>query len=62
LGGFVNVDIGLGYRISDYLSVSGQVTNLFDAEVRELVASPFIGRLWGIELKVNLPPANRKNK
>ncbi len=55
LAGFVNVDVSLGYRPTDNLSVSGQVTNLFDAEVRELVASPFIGRLWSVELKLDIP-------
>lgn len=55
LGGFVNVDLGLGYHFSDTFTVSGQVTNLFDAEIREFTASPFIGRLYSIELKVNLP-------
>lgn len=51
LGGFVNVDIGLGYNITDYLTLSGQVTNLFDSEVREFTASPFIGRLYSAEVK-----------
>jgi outer membrane receptor for ferrienterochelin and colicins len=55
LGGFVNVDLSLGYHINDKLTVSGQVTNLFDAEFREFTASPFIGRLYNFELKLNLP-------
>ena len=53
LGGFVNVDFGIGYRFNENISLSGQVTNLFDAEVREFTASPFIGRLYGAELKFN---------
>ena len=56
LGGFTNVDIGLGYRFTDMLTLSGQVTNLFDAEFREFTASPFTGRLFSVELKVNIPP------
>lgn len=55
LGGFVNVDLSLGYRMNKMFTVSGQVTNLFDSEVREFVASPVIGRLFSVELKVNLP-------
>jgi len=55
LGGFVNVDLGLGYHLNDTFTVSGQVTNLFDAKFREFTASPFIGRLFSIELKVDLP-------
>ncbi|WP_286130421.1 TonB-dependent receptor [Solirubrum puertoriconensis] len=55
LGGFVNVDLGAGYRFNDYFSFGAQVTNLFDTEVREFVASPFIGRLYSVEAKVNIP-------
>ncbi len=56
LGGFVNVDVSLGYRINDKFTVAGQITNLFDAEFREFTASPFIGRLFNFEFKMNLPP------
>jgi len=56
LGGFVNVDLSLGYRISDIITVAGQVTNIFDSKsVREFVASPYIGRLVQAEVKINLP-------
>lgn len=55
LAGFVNVDLGLGYRITDTLTGSVAVTNLFDSEYREFTASPFIGRLYSIELKLNIP-------
>jgi len=56
LGGFVNVDLSLGYRISDKITVAGQVSNVFDSEsVREFIASPYIGRLYQAELKINLP-------
>ncbi|MFN3596519.1 MAG: TonB-dependent receptor [Rubricoccaceae bacterium] len=54
LGGFVNVDLGLGYRLSPQFTLAGQVTNVFDAQVREFVASPAIGRMVGLELRVNL--------
>ncbi len=53
LGGFVNVDLGLGYHVNEMFTVSGQVTNLFNNEVREFTASPFIERLVSVELKVN---------
>ena len=55
LGGFVNVDLGMGYHFNDTFTLSGQVTNLFDAEFREFTASPFIGRLYSVELKIDLP-------
>jgi iron complex outermembrane receptor protein len=53
LGGFVNVDLGAGYRINPNVSIAGHVSNLFDTEVREFVASPSIGRLFSAELKLN---------
>ncbi len=53
LGGFVNVDLSAGYRINPNVSIAGHVTNLFDSEVREFVASPAIGRLFSTELKLN---------
>ena len=55
LGGFVNVDLGLGYKINDRLTASAAITNLFDVEYREFTASPFIGRLYSVELRLNLP-------
>ena len=60
LGGFVNVDINLGYRLNDYFTVSASVNNVFDSEIREMVASPFNSRLYALELKVNLPAIGSK--
>lgn len=51
LGGFVNLDLNLGYNLTKGLSLSASVTNIFDSEVREFVASPPIGRLFLLELK-----------
>jgi outer membrane receptor for ferrienterochelin and colicins len=55
LGNFVNVDLSFGYKINKIVTVSGQVVNVFDSKVREFVGSPSIGRLFSLELKVNLP-------
>jgi len=55
LGGFVNVDLGLGYKVTDKLTASAAVTNLFDSEYREFTASPFIGRLYSLELRYHIP-------
>lgn len=55
LGGFVNVDLGVGYKINDKFTVSGQATNLLDAKFREFTAAPFTGRLFSLELKANFP-------
>ncbi|MCB0375603.1 MAG: TonB-dependent receptor, partial [Sinomicrobium sp.] len=50
LGGF-SVDLNLGYNITNSLSVGANVTNLFNSEVREFVASPPISTLVSFELK-----------
>lgn len=55
LGGFFNLDLGVGYRVNDYFTVSGQVVNVLNQEVREFVASPAIQPLYSLELKVNIP-------
>ncbi|WP_026837414.1 TonB-dependent receptor [Gillisia sp. JM1] len=55
LGDFVNIDLNVGYHITKDLAVGATITNLFDSEVREFVASPTIGRLFQIELKYHLP-------
>lgn len=53
LGGFT-VDMNVGYNVNDKLSLGANVTNLFDAEVREFVASPVIGTLVSFEVKYNV--------
>ncbi|MEL6626442.1 MAG: TonB-dependent receptor [Bacteroidota bacterium] len=61
LGGFVNVDVAASVKLLDNkLVVSAQVSNLFNAEVREFIASPVIGRLISLEMKVNLGPIEPK--
>lgn len=53
LGGFT-VDANAGYNFSDSLSLGLSITNLFDAQIREFVASPVIGTLVSFELKYNV--------
>ncbi|RMA64352.1 iron complex outermembrane receptor protein [Ulvibacter antarcticus] len=53
LGGFT-VDANAGYNFSDSLSLGVSLTNLFNAEVREFVASPVIETLVSFELKYNI--------
>jgi outer membrane receptor for ferrienterochelin and colicins len=55
LGGFFNLDLSVGYKINDYLTVAGQVGNVLNQEVREFVGSPVIRPLYSLEVKVNLP-------
>jgi outer membrane receptor for ferrienterochelin and colicins len=61
LGGFVSFDISAGYRINKMFRLSGQVTNLFNTEQREFTAAPPTGRLFSLELRVDLPAINSKN-
>ncbi|MCC8359830.1 TonB-dependent receptor [Salinimicrobium sediminilitoris] len=58
LGGFFNVDLTLGYNFSENWILGASVTNIFDSEVRQFVASPAIGRLYMVELKYHLPIGN----
>lgn len=58
LGGFFNVDLNLGYNFSENWTLGASVTNIFDSEVRQFVASPAIGRLYMVELKYHLPIGN----
>ncbi len=53
LGGFT-VDANAGYNFSDSLSLGMSITNLFNAEVREFVASPVISTLISFELKYKI--------
>ena len=50
LGGFT-VDANAGYNFSESLSLGVSITNLFNAQVREFVASPVIETLISFELK-----------
>jgi len=59
LGGFT-VDANLGYNLNDNVSVGMNITNVFDASVREFVASPEIGRLVSFELKYNFNAFKKK--
>lgn len=60
LGGFFNLDLSVGYRMNDYLTLSAQVVNALNQEVREFVASPVIRPLYSVEAKINLPAIGGK--
>ncbi|GLU53673.1 hypothetical protein Dfri01_31340 [Dyadobacter frigoris] len=60
VGGFTTVEISAGYKVSELMSLNGSVSNLFDTKQVEFVASPSIGRLYSLELKVNVPARNNK--
>ncbi|MEO1262150.1 MAG: TonB-dependent receptor [Bacteroidota bacterium] len=55
LGGFVTVDVGLGYRISDMFTIGASASNLFNQDLREFTASAPTRGLYTLELRVNLP-------
>lgn len=62
LGGFVTVDLGLGYRINDIFTVSAAASNLFNQELREFTASAPTRGLYTLELKVNLPALGKSKE
>jgi iron complex outermembrane receptor protein len=53
LGGFT-VDANAGYNFNERLSLGLSITNLFNAEIREFVASPVISTLVSFELKYKI--------
>jgi outer membrane receptor for ferrienterochelin and colicins len=60
LGGFFNLDLGVGYTFAKRYTISAQVVNVLNQEVREFVASPVIKPLFSVEFKVNLPGGAKK--
>lgn len=59
LGGFT-VDANVGYYATDRLSFGASFTNLFNAKVREFVASPVISTLFNLEMKYTIDFFNSK--
>ncbi len=60
LGGQLNLDLSAGYTFKERYTLSAQVVNVLGVQIREFVASPPIGRLYSVELKVNLPGLSKK--
>ncbi|MEN0006983.1 MAG: TonB-dependent receptor [Bacteroidota bacterium] len=56
LGGFVAVDLSIGYRVSDMLTISAAANNLFNEDLREFTAAPPTRGLYTLEMRFNLPP------
>ncbi len=53
LGGFT-VDMNLGYNFNNGMTVGANVTNLFNADIREFAGSPFIKRLYSVEFRYHI--------
>lgn len=60
LGGFVTMDMGIGYRLNEIFTVSAAASNLFNSELREFTASAPTRGLYTMELRVNLPAIGNK--
>ncbi len=54
LGGFVTMDLNIGYRVSDKVTVSLAATNLFNKDLHEFTASPPTRGLYVLETKIHL--------
>ncbi|MEZ4956343.1 MAG: TonB-dependent receptor [Saprospiraceae bacterium] len=55
LGGFVTVDLSVGYNINEKFTVSASASNLFNQELLEFTASDPTKGLYTLQLKVDLP-------
>lgn len=55
LGGFVTVDLGVGYRVNEWFTLGASASNLFNEELREFTAAAPTRGLYTLELRVNLP-------
>ncbi|MEM1219092.1 MAG: TonB-dependent receptor [Bacteroidota bacterium] len=60
LGGFVTVDLNLGYRFNDMFMLSATASNLFNTELREFTAVAPTRGLYMLELRVDLPAVGKK--
>jgi iron complex outermembrane receptor protein len=60
LGGFVTVDLGVGYRVNETFTVSAAASNLFNQELREFTASAPTRGLYTLEFKIDLPGIPKK--
>ncbi len=54
LGGFVTMDLNIGYRVSDKVTISMAATNLFNQELREFTAAAPTKGLYVLETKIHL--------
>lgn len=55
LGGFLTFDVSSGIQLNEMLHLGAGINNVFNTRQVEFVASPSIGRLVAVELKVTLP-------
>jgi outer membrane receptor for ferrienterochelin and colicins len=54
LGGFVTMDLNIGYKVSDKVTLSFAATNLFNNELREFTAAAPTKGLYVLETKIHL--------
>ena len=55
LGGFFTLDLNLGYKINDKVTVSAAAVNLFNQGLREFTASAPTRGIYTLEVKLKLP-------
>ncbi len=60
LGGFATVDVGVGYRFSNIITLGLAASNLFNQTLREFTASAPTRGLYTMELRINLPAIQKK--
>jgi len=60
LGGFVTVDMNVGYRFNDWLRASVSAVNLFNQELREFTAAAPTRGIYTLEVVIDLPAIGSK--
>jgi iron complex outermembrane receptor protein len=60
LGDFTTVDLNMGFKINEMISMNMGITNLFNTRQIEFVGSPSIGRLIMLELKIHVPNSKKQ--
>lgn len=59
LGGFTTFDISTGVKLNSQLSIGAGISNVFNVKQLEFVGSPYIGRLFSLELKAHIPNSKK---
>ncbi|HZH01171.1 MAG TPA: TonB-dependent receptor [Flavisolibacter sp.] len=60
LGGFTSIDVSGGAKLNDWVTATMRITNLFNSRQVEMVGAPSIGRLFSVELKVQVPESKKQ--
>lgn len=60
LGDFFTIDLSVGYKVNEKVTLSAAASNLFNQELREFTATAPTRGLYTLQVQVNLPPSKKK--